>query len=102
MHLLELRFEKRATRRERKRVGGGGGKGSEGGEGVYSGEPLHSSVIVQLLALIKEVSIEKARGLHISDTQFYNNTHAGSGSQPAGIRRNPYPGSDHHVRYILY
>ena len=64
----------------------GGGKGLKGGtgEGVYSGEPLHSSVIVQLLALIKEVSIEKARGLHISDTQFYNNTHAGSGSQLLG------------------
>ncbi len=64
-------------------------------------KPLPSSVIVQLLALIKEVSIERARGLHISDTQFYNNTH-GVRITTAGIRRNPYPGSDHHVRYILY
>ncbi len=62
-------------------------KGRRGGlkrgrrEGGYEVKPLHSSVIVQLLALIKEVSIERARGLHISDTQFYNNTHARFGSQ---------------------
>jgi hypothetical protein len=54
------------------------------GGGCVRGETPASSVIVQLLALIKEVSIERARGLHISDTQFYNNTHTRSRSQQLG------------------